>query len=71
MVRPARCSYFAERNPARWRYTGSGYRVIELWDFREQCQAFLEGHIAPNLPPGAEPPALDFFDLYFEIKPAT
>jgi len=51
--------------------TGSGYRVVELWDSREQCQAFLEGHIAPNLPPGAEPPALDFFDLYFEIKPAT
>jgi hypothetical protein len=31
----------------------------------------LDGHIAPNLPPSAEPPEREFFDLYFELKPAA
>ena len=26
----------------------SGYRAIELWDSREDCQAFAEGHFAPK-----------------------
>lgn len=50
---------------------GSGYRVTELWDSPEDCQAFFERHIAPTYPPGAELPRLDFFELYLEIKPAT
>jgi len=49
---------------------GSGYRVIELWDSREDCQAFADGNIAPNLPPGGELPPMEFFELNFEIKPA-
>ena len=48
----------------------SGYRVIELWDSREDCQAFAEGNIAPNLPPGIDLPPLEFFELSFEVKPA-
>ncbi len=51
--------------------TGSGYRVIELWDSREDYQAWYDGHIVPNLPPGVEPAPPEFFDLYFEIKPTT
>jgi hypothetical protein len=48
----------------------SGYRVIELWDSREDCQAFFDGNVAPNFPPGIEPTPLEFFELNFEIKPA-
>lgn len=49
--------------------TSSGYRVIELWDSREDCQAFADGKIAPKLPPGSALPPLEFFELNFEIKP--
>jgi hypothetical protein len=48
----------------------SGYRVTELWDSREDCQAFFDRRIVPNLPPGIDPPHLEFFDLNLEIKPA-
>lgn len=48
----------------------SGYRVIEVWDSREDCQAFADGNIAPNLPPGSELPPMEFFELNFEIKAA-
>jgi len=47
--------------------TGSGYRVVELWDSREDCQAFAEGNFAPELPPGAEIPPMEFFELNFEV----
>jgi hypothetical protein len=50
--------------------TGSGYRVFELWDSREDCQAFADGNFAPNLPPGTELPPMEFFELNFEVKPA-
>jgi hypothetical protein len=50
--------------------TSSGYRAIELWDSPEDCQAFAEGHFAPKLPPGAELPPMEFFELNFEVKPA-
>jgi hypothetical protein len=50
--------------------TGSGYRVFELWDSREDCQAFADANFAPNLPPGFELPPLEFFELNFEVKPA-
>jgi len=49
--------------------TGSAYRVIELWDSREEYQAWYDGHIAPKLPPGAEVTEPQFFDLHFEITP--
>jgi hypothetical protein len=50
--------------------TSTGYRVMELWDSREDCQAFADGNFAPNLPPGAELPPMEFFELTFEVKPA-
>lgn len=49
--------------------TGSGYRVIELWDSREDWQAWYDSHIVPNLPPGAEPNEPEFFELNLEVKP--
>ena len=51
--------------------TSTGYMAIELWDSREDCQAFAEGNFAPNLPPGIELPAMEFFELHFEVKPAA
>jgi len=48
---------------------GSGYRVIELWDSPEDCQAFARSNIAPNLPPGIELPHLGFFELNLDINP--
>jgi hypothetical protein len=37
----------------------SGYRAIELWDSREDCQKFAEANFAPKLPPGAELPPME------------
>ena len=51
--------------------TSSGYKVFELWDSREDCQAFADGNFAPNLPPGIELPPMEFFQLNFEVKPAS
>jgi len=49
----------------------SGYTVIELWDSREDCLAFAETSLAPNLPPGTELPPLEFFELNLEVEPAS
>jgi hypothetical protein len=49
----------------------SGYRVTELWDSREDCQAFFDRNIVPNFPPGIAPPHLEFFELTLEIMPAS
>jgi heme-degrading monooxygenase HmoA len=51
--------------------TSSGYRVIEVWDSRDDWQAWYEGHIVPNLPPGAEPNPPEFFELNLEVKPSA
>jgi hypothetical protein len=51
--------------------TGAGYRAIELWDSQEDCQAFAEGNFTPNLPPGMELPPMEFFELHFEVRPAS
>lgn len=48
----------------------SGYRVTELWDSREDCQAFFDRNIVPNVPPGTEAPHLEFFELNLEVQPA-
>jgi hypothetical protein len=50
--------------------TRSGYQVFELWDSREDCQAFADGNFAPILPPGIKLPPMEFFELHFEVKPA-
>jgi heme-degrading monooxygenase HmoA len=33
----------------------SGYRVIEVWESREEHQAWYDDHVAPNLLPGMVP----------------
>ncbi len=48
---------------------GSGYRVIEVWDTREDWQAWFDGYVKPSLPPGAEPNEPSFFELNLEVKP--
>lgn len=46
--------------------SSTGYRVIEVWDSREAHQAWYDGHIAPNLPPGVEH-AMEYIDLVIAI----
>lgn len=41
----------------------SGYRVIEVWNSPEAHQAWYQSHVAPNLPPGLEPPTPEYIDL--------
>lgn len=31
------------------------WRVVEVWETREQANGFFAKHIAPNLPPGVRP----------------
>jgi hypothetical protein len=50
--------------------TGTGYKVFELWDSREDCEAFAEGNFVPRLPPGMQLPPMEFFELHFEVMPA-
>jgi hypothetical protein len=49
--------------------TETGYRVIELWDSREAWQAWFNGTIEPNLPPGTQLPPPTFIALYEEVRP--
>jgi hypothetical protein len=51
--------------------TTTGYRVFELWDSREDCEAFAERNFVPRLPPGMKLPPMEFFELKFEVKPAA
>ena len=41
----------------------SGYRVIEVWESREAHQSWVEKVILPNMPPGAQPPTIEYIDL--------
>ncbi len=43
--------------------SGTGYRVIEVWESREDHQAWFDEHIAPNLPSEVERPAWEYIDL--------
>jgi hypothetical protein len=49
--------------------TDTGYRVIEVWESRKAWQAWFDGTIKPNLPPGAQADEPVFIDLLLEIKP--
>jgi coenzyme F420-reducing hydrogenase gamma subunit len=35
--------------------TDDGWRVIEIWDSKEQSDQFFAKHVAPNLTPGIRP----------------
>lgn len=45
----------------------SGYRVIEVWQSREDHQAWYDDHIAPNLPPGMGPVPFEYIDLLLAV----
>jgi heme-degrading monooxygenase HmoA len=47
--------------------SASGYRVIEVWESREDHQAWYDGYIAPNLPPGIQRPALEYIDVVMAV----
>ncbi len=47
----------------------TGYRVIEVWESREAHQAWFDGHIAPNLPPGFTP-SWEYSDLVISVPNA-
>lgn len=49
--------------------TSSGYRVIEVWQTREDHQAWYDGYIAPTLPPGVGPIPPEYVDLELSIVP--
>ncbi len=48
---------------------GKDYRVFEVWESREAFQAWLDGTIKPNLPPGAQPADPEFIDLALAVEP--
>ncbi|WP_423066130.1 hypothetical protein [Devosia sp. CN2-171] len=35
--------------------TETGWRVVELWEAKENSAQFFAKHLAPNLPPGIHP----------------
>lgn len=47
--------------------TGSGYRVIEVWDSPEDHQAWYAQHVAPNLPPGVEAVTPEYVELSLTV----
>ncbi len=30
-------------------WTGNGFRIIELWETREDCEAFMRDHVMPTV----------------------
>ncbi len=51
--------------------TGSGYCVVELWDSRDDWQAWFDTHVAPNMPPGVDVATPNFFELHAEVTPSA
>ena len=47
--------------------TGSGYRVIEVWESRGAHQSWYDNHIAPNLPPGMGTIPPEYIDLVLAL----
>jgi heme-degrading monooxygenase HmoA len=43
--------------------TSTGYRVVEVWESRQDHQAWYDGHVAPKLPPGTDPIPSEYVDL--------
>lgn len=46
----------------------TGWRVLEVWETREDAARFFAAHIAPNLPDAIRP-KLSFQLLYSVLKP--
>ena len=49
--------------------TGTGYRVVEVWDSRDAWQEWFDGTIKPNMPPGIQPTKPTFLDVETEVRP--
>lgn len=45
-----------------------GWRIVEIWNSREDAARFFGAHIAPNLPDGIRP-KLSFQPLHNVLKP--
>jgi heme-degrading monooxygenase HmoA len=45
----------------------TGYRVIEVWETREDHQAWYDNHIAPNLPPGMGPIPFEYIEMLLAV----
>ncbi len=50
--------------------TSTGYRVVEVWDSAEAHQAWYDGSVKPNLPPGMEPAPPTYVDVILEARPS-
>jgi ketosteroid isomerase-like protein len=48
--------------------TGIGWRIVEVWQSKEDATRFFTTHIAPNLPDGVRP-KLDFQPLHSLVSP--
>jgi hypothetical protein len=46
----------------------TGWRIVEVWDTREDATRFFAAHIAPKLPDGIRP-KLSFQPLHDLLKP--
>lgn len=49
--------------------SGADYKVIELWESREAFQAWEDGTVKPNLPPGVQAADPEFIDLTLAVEP--
>jgi heme-degrading monooxygenase HmoA len=43
--------------------TSTGYRVVEVWQSREDHHAWYDTHIAPSLPPGTQPIPSEYIEV--------
>jgi hypothetical protein len=47
---------------------GDGWRVVEVWNSRDDATRFYAANIAPSLPPGIHP-KLTFLSLHSLLRP--
>ena len=47
--------------------TGSGVRVVEVWETPDHHRAWLEDHIRPNLPPGVVPGPIEYIEVALTV----
>jgi hypothetical protein len=45
------------------------YRVIELWESREDFNRWMDGTIRSSLPPGVKPADPEFIDCALQVHP--
>lgn len=56
--------------PGHWSGpSGGDYKVIELWESPAAYQAWVDGTIKPNLPPGVQLADPEFIDMALAVEP--